>query len=61
LEGIESVLGRLLAAAEVRRDRVLSNVPPAWVHHVRLDAGCSMLGAGLAGVGDDPARCEVSS
>jgi phospholipid N-methyltransferase len=35
LRGIGRVLGELLAAHEIRRDRVLANVPPAWVHHVR--------------------------
>ena len=35
LNGVERVLRQLLDRAEVRRDRVLANVPPAWVHHVR--------------------------
>jgi phosphatidylethanolamine/phosphatidyl-N-methylethanolamine N-methyltransferase len=34
LRGIASVLGKFLQG-EVRRDLVLANVPPAWVHHVR--------------------------
>ena len=34
LQGIARVLGDFLKA-EVRRDLVLANVPPAWVHHVR--------------------------
>lgn len=34
LQGIAQVLGNFLKA-EVRRDLVLANVPPAWVHHVR--------------------------
>ncbi len=34
LRGIARVLGEFLHA-EVKRDIVLSNVPPAWVHHVR--------------------------
>jgi phospholipid N-methyltransferase len=34
LRGIERVLGDFLKA-EVRRDMVMANVPPAWVHHVR--------------------------
>jgi phosphatidylethanolamine/phosphatidyl-N-methylethanolamine N-methyltransferase len=34
LQGIARVLGGFLKA-EVRRDLVLANVPPAWVHHVR--------------------------
>ncbi len=36
LRGIEQLLGNLLRASEIRRDLVLANVPPAWVHHVRL-------------------------
>jgi phosphatidylethanolamine/phosphatidyl-N-methylethanolamine N-methyltransferase len=35
LRGIERVLHRVLDQNEVRRDLVLANVPPAWVHHVR--------------------------
>jgi phospholipid N-methyltransferase len=35
LQAIASALGTFLSA-EVRRDLVLINVPPAWVHHVRL-------------------------
>jgi len=34
LRGIERVLGDFLKS-EVRRDMVMANVPPAWVHHVR--------------------------
>lgn len=34
LRGIASVLGKFLQG-EVRRDLVLANVPPAWVHHVQ--------------------------
>jgi phospholipid N-methyltransferase len=36
LQGIGRALGGLLETAEVRRDCVLTNVPPAWVHHVRF-------------------------
>ena len=36
LRGIERTLGELLGKSEIRRDLVLANVPPAWVHHVRL-------------------------
>jgi phosphatidylethanolamine/phosphatidyl-N-methylethanolamine N-methyltransferase len=36
LRGIERVLADLLGKFEIRRDLVLANVPPAWVHHVRL-------------------------
>ena len=35
LSGIERILSELLGENEVRRDLVLANVPPAWVHHVR--------------------------
>jgi hypothetical protein len=34
LRGIARVLGDFLKA-EVKRDMVVANVPPAWVHHVR--------------------------
>jgi phosphatidylethanolamine/phosphatidyl-N-methylethanolamine N-methyltransferase len=43
LRGIERVLGDFLKA-EVRRDLVMANVPPAWVHHVR--GGRRELGTG---------------
>jgi len=36
LRGIERVLDNVLSQHEIRRDLVLANVPPAWVHHVRL-------------------------
>jgi phospholipid N-methyltransferase len=36
LRGIGRLLGEFLAKHEIRRDRVWANVPPAWVHHVRL-------------------------
>ena len=35
LSGIERILSELLGENEVRRDLVLANVPPAWVHHVK--------------------------
>ena len=38
LRGIERVLADLLGKFEIRRDLVLANVPPAWVHHVQLKA-----------------------
>jgi phosphatidylethanolamine/phosphatidyl-N-methylethanolamine N-methyltransferase len=44
LRGIGRVMGKFLADYEIRRDRVLVNVPPAWVHHVRV--GDSGLGTG---------------
>jgi phosphatidylethanolamine/phosphatidyl-N-methylethanolamine N-methyltransferase len=36
LQGIAKVLGNFLQS-EVRRDLVWANVPPAWVHHVRVE------------------------
>ena len=36
LRGIGKVVGRLLTDHEVRRDCIWSNVPPAFVHHVRF-------------------------
>jgi len=45
LRGIGRLLDEFLAAHEIRRDRVLTNVPPAWVHHVRLKAGSTEQGA----------------
>lgn len=38
LRGITKVLNQLLIPHEVRRDWVWRNVPPAWVHHVRIPA-----------------------
>lgn len=35
LRGIAGILHELLSKSEIRRDLVLANVPPAWVHHVR--------------------------
>jgi len=35
LRGIGATLDALVGEAEIRRDRVLANVPPAYVHHVR--------------------------
>ncbi len=34
LRGIERILNELLNGHEIRRDLVVANVPPAWVHHV---------------------------
>ena len=39
LRAIGQLLDRFLADHEIRRDRVLVNVPPAWVHHVRWRVG----------------------
>jgi len=35
LEGIGRAMRAVLDGREIRRDAVLLNVPPAWVHHVR--------------------------
>jgi phosphatidylethanolamine/phosphatidyl-N-methylethanolamine N-methyltransferase len=37
LRGIARALENMLGAHEIRRDCVWPNLPPAWVHHVRLD------------------------
>ncbi len=39
LRGISRALGTLLNGHEIRRDWIWPNVPPAWVHHVRMDEG----------------------
>lgn len=36
LRGIERILHDVLGQHEIRRDLVMANVPPAWVHHIRL-------------------------
>lgn len=36
LRGIGQVLGSLLEKHEIKRDCIWPNLPPAWVHHVRL-------------------------
>jgi phosphatidylethanolamine/phosphatidyl-N-methylethanolamine N-methyltransferase len=36
LTGISRLFREVLSTTEVRRDLVLANVPPAWVHHVRF-------------------------
>ncbi|MDZ4818740.1 MAG: methyltransferase domain-containing protein [Planctomycetota bacterium] len=36
LRGIETMLDQFLHGREIRRDRIWRNVPPAWVHHVRV-------------------------
>lgn len=38
LRGIERILHEVLGKHEIHRDLVLANVPPAWVHHVRLES-----------------------
>ena len=35
LRGVARVVGDFLRQGEIRRDWILPNVPPAWVHHVR--------------------------
>jgi phospholipid N-methyltransferase len=45
--GIGSIFDEMLREHEVRRDLVLANVTPAWVHHVRF--GERGLGAGDCG------------
>ena len=37
LQGISRALHGLLHNREIRRDWIWPNVPPAWVHHVRMD------------------------
>jgi phosphatidylethanolamine/phosphatidyl-N-methylethanolamine N-methyltransferase len=41
LRGISRSLAALLEPHEIRRDWIWPNVPPAWVHHVRLPAEAS--------------------
>ena len=36
LRGVGAALESLLGGREIRRDWIWPNVPPAWVHHVRL-------------------------
>ncbi|MCI0492598.1 MAG: translation initiation factor IF-2, partial [Planctomycetes bacterium] len=36
LRGIGTAIDKLFCSAEVSHDCVLANVPPAWVHHVRI-------------------------
>ena len=36
LRAIGALLDQFLDRREIHRDRVLANIPPAWVHHVRL-------------------------
>jgi phospholipid N-methyltransferase len=39
LQGISRALAALFAEGRIARDWVWSNLPPAWVHHVRLPPG----------------------
>src|SRR5262249_54103742 len=39
LRGIDQGLGEILRSHEFRRDWVWSNVPPAWVHHLKFGNG----------------------
>jgi phospholipid N-methyltransferase len=36
LDGIGRAMHAVLSKHEIRRDAILLNVPPAWVHHVRV-------------------------
>lgn len=36
LRQIDVLLDRMCAAHETRRDFIFSNIPPAWVHHLRF-------------------------
>jgi phospholipid N-methyltransferase len=36
LRAIGSLLDQFLESHEIHRDRVLANIPPAWVHHLRM-------------------------
>jgi phosphatidylethanolamine/phosphatidyl-N-methylethanolamine N-methyltransferase len=48
LRGVGRAMRAVLAPCEIRRELVMLNVPPAWVHHVRFEA------YGVQGV-----RCKV--
>jgi phospholipid N-methyltransferase len=39
LRDVGRLLGNLLGKCEIRRECILVNMPPAWVHHVRLGVG----------------------
>ncbi len=39
LRGIGRALDDILRGNEIRRDWIWPNIPPAWVHHVRLSGG----------------------
>jgi phosphatidylethanolamine/phosphatidyl-N-methylethanolamine N-methyltransferase len=36
LRQIKTILARMFADHEIRRDVILANIPPAWVHHLRF-------------------------
>ena len=36
LRGVGQLISSMITAHEIRRDLIWPNVPPAWVHHVRL-------------------------
>jgi phosphatidylethanolamine/phosphatidyl-N-methylethanolamine N-methyltransferase len=46
LRGISQIFDRTLGQHEIGRDLVLMNVTPAWVHHVKFQAGSKEQGAG---------------
>jgi phospholipid N-methyltransferase len=43
LRAIADRIDRFLAGREIRREAILLNVPPAWVHHVRKDVPQSQI------------------
>jgi phospholipid N-methyltransferase len=45
LHGISRLFRDVLAGNEIRRDLVIANMPPAWVHHVRFKAESTEPGA----------------
>lgn len=49
LREIGGALGRLFAEGEFRRECVLRNFPPAWVHHVRFNSPAAASGNGAVG------------
>jgi len=57
LNGIESLLERELGAWEVDRKCVLTNVPPAWVHHLELPGD----GSSAERAGQEESDASVSS
>ncbi len=59
LTGISRLFCEVLSSTEVRRDLVLANVPPAWVHHVRFETGSTEHGARSKNSGSSlPAPCS---
>ena len=52
LWGIGRVMDQYLVDHEIRRDRVWINVPPAWVHHVRIGGWGLGTGGFVTAAGD---------